>query len=166
MGLDLSVVDVCIRRLRYVSKDMPVESSDLNAVTDCLKALSSVLRVAVGGDPLVDELDAILSKIRYVRAGDVIEPDDHNLKVDTIKKVRDILAKMEQYYVSQLASLQQQLGVKVQALESIVGGIVFTYFETPFPLPPLVDINVNLGWFDLVFDIANPIGDEASAVKS
>jgi predicted membrane chloride channel (bestrophin family) len=165
MSLDLSAVDTCIQRLRYVSKDMPVESSDINAVTDCLKALSSVLRVAIDGDPLVDELDAILSRIRYVRAVDVIEPDDHNLKVDAIKKVRDILAKMEQYYVSQITTLQQQLGAKVQALESIVGGIVFTYFETPSPLPPLIDINVNLGWFDLVFDIANPIGDEASATK-
>ena len=166
MSLDLSAVDACIQRLRYVSKDMPVESSDINAVTDCLKTLSSVLRAITGDDPLVDELDAILSKIRYVRSGDVIEPDDHNLKVDAIKKVRDILAKVEQYYASQLATLQQQLGAKVQALESIVGGIVFTYFETPSPLPPLIDINVNLGWFDLVFDIASPIGDEASAVKT
>jgi hypothetical protein len=164
MSLDLSAVDACIQRLRYVSKDMPIESSDINAVTDCLKALSSVLRVATGGDPLVDELDAILSRIRYVRAWDLIKPDDHNLKVDAIKKIRDILAKMEQYYVSQLTTLQQQLGAKVQALESIVGGIVFTYFVTPAPLPPLTDINVAVGWFDLVFDIANPIDDEASAV--
>jgi hypothetical protein len=165
MSLDLSAVDVCIQRLRYVSKDMPVESSDLNAVTDCLKALPSVLRTVIGGDPLVDELDAILSQIRYVKSGDVIQPEDHNLKVDAIKKIRDILAKMEQYYVSQLTTLQQQLGAKVQALESIVGGIVFTYFVTPAPLPPLTDINVAVGWFDLVFDIANPIVDEASATK-
>jgi hypothetical protein len=96
MGLDLSAVDTCVQRLRHVSKDTPVDSSDLNTVTDCLKDLSSVFRTATGGDPLVDELDAMLSRIRYVRAGDVVEPDDHNLKVDAIKKVRDILAKMEQ----------------------------------------------------------------------
>jgi len=81
---------------------MPVESSGLNTITDCLKALSSVLRTVTGGDPLVDELDAILSKIRYVKSGDVIEPDDHNLKVDAIKKARDILSNIESYYISQL----------------------------------------------------------------
>jgi len=165
MSLDLSAVDACIQKLRYVSKDVEVLHSDVNDVNDCLKALSSVLRVATGGDPLVDELDAILSKMRYVTSADVIEPDDHNLKVDAIKKIRDILSKMEQYYVSQLTALQQELGAKIQALESIVGGIVFTYFETPAPLPPLADINVAVGWFDLTFDIANPIGDEASVVK-
>jgi len=91
MSFDLSSIDACIQRLRYVSRDVEVLSSDLNAVTDCLKALSSVLRVATGGDPLVDELDAILSQIRYVKSGDVIQPEDHNLKVDAIKKARDIL---------------------------------------------------------------------------
>jgi hypothetical protein len=129
MSLDLSAVDVCIQRLRYVSKDMPVESSDLNAIADCLKALSSVLRNVAGGDPLVDELDAILSRIRYVRAGDVIEPDDHNLKVDAIKKVRDILSKMEQYYATQLDVLITQLNYTLNVLQPW-GTLVFGYGTT------------------------------------
>jgi hypothetical protein len=129
MSLDLSAVDACIQRLRYVSKDMPVESSDINAVTDCLKALSSVLRVATGGDPLVDELDAMLSRIRYVKSGDVIEPDDHNLKVDAIKKARDILSKMEEYYIAQLNSL-----ASVSPFTGLGVGFGFsTYPDSPSP---------------------------------
>jgi hypothetical protein len=108
---------------------MPVESSDLNDVTDCLKALSSVLRVAMGGDPLVDDLDAILSRIRYVRAGDVIEPDDHNLKVDAIKKARDILSKMESYYISQLNALISQLNYILNVLQPW-SNLVFGYGTT------------------------------------
>jgi hypothetical protein len=130
MSFDLSSIDACIQRLRYVSRDVEVLSSDLNAVTDCLKALSSVLRVATGGDPLVDELDAILSQIRYVKSGDVIQPEDHNLKVDAIKKARDILAKMESYYVSQLnilASISPFAGL----------GIGFGFSTNPdTPVPP------------------------------
>jgi hypothetical protein len=129
MSIDISSVDACIQRLRYVSADAEVLSSDLNAVTDCLKALSSVLRTATGGDPLVDELDAILSKIRYVRSGDVIEPDDHNLKVDAIKKARDILSKMESYYISQLNSLINLLNYILNVLQPW-GNLVFGYGTT------------------------------------
>jgi hypothetical protein len=130
MSLDLSSIDACIQKLRYVSSDTEVLSSDLNDITDCLKALSSVLRVAIGGDPLVDELDAIIAKLRYVRSGDVVEPDDHNLKVDAIKKARDILAKMESYYVSQLnilASISPFAGLGV--------GFGFST-NTDSPVPP------------------------------
>ena len=129
MSLDLYAVDACIQKLRYVSKDMPVESSDLNTITDCLKALSSVLRTVIGGDPFVDELDAILSKIRYVKSGDVIEPDDHNLKVDAIKKARDILSKMESYYISQLNALIKQLDYILNVLQPW-SNLVFGYGTT------------------------------------
>jgi len=129
MSIDLSSFDVCIQRLRYVSKDMPVESSDLNAIADCLKALSSVLRTTIGGDPLVDELDAMLSQIRYVRSGDVIQPEDHNLKVDAVKKIRDILAKMEEYYASQLDALINQLNYILNVLQPW-SNLVFGYGTT------------------------------------
>jgi hypothetical protein len=147
MGLDLSAVDACIQRLRYVSADSEVLSSDLNAVTDCLKALSSVLRVATGGDPLVDELDAILSKIRYVRSGDVIEPDDHNLRVDAIKKARDILAKMEQHYASILNYL-----ATVSPFSGLGVGFGFsTYPDRPTP-PSLPYAGAGLLTVDVSYD--------------
>jgi hypothetical protein len=130
MSLNLSAVDACIQRLRYVSADTEVLSSDLNDVTDCLKALSSVLRTATGGDPLVDELDAIITNLRYFKSGDILYPDDHNLKVDAIKKVRDILAKMESYYISllnMLASVSPFAGL----------GVGFGYSTNPdAPAPP------------------------------
>jgi hypothetical protein len=129
MGLDLSSVDACIQKLRYVSYDVEVLSSDLNTVTDCLKAVSSVLRTIARGDPLVDELDAILSKIRYVKSGDVIEPDDHNLKVDAIKKVRDILSKMENYYISQINALINLINYILNVLQPW-NNLVFGYGTT------------------------------------
>jgi hypothetical protein len=56
-------------------------------------------------DPLVDELDAILSNIPYVSSGDVIQPEHHNYIVDALMKARDILSKMESYYISQVNQL-------------------------------------------------------------
>jgi hypothetical protein len=129
MSFDLSSIDACIQRLRYASRYVEVLSSDLNAVTDCIKALSSVLRVAIGNDPLVDELDAILSQIRYVKSGDVIQPEDHNLKVDAIKKVRDILSKMESYYISQLNALISLLNYILNVLQPW-SNLVFGYGTT------------------------------------
>jgi hypothetical protein len=67
-----------------------------------LKALSVLFRQLGVVDPLVDELDAIIAKIRYVKSGDIIQPEDHNYVVDALRKIRDIIAKMEEYYIAQL----------------------------------------------------------------
>jgi hypothetical protein len=40
------------------------------------------------------DLDEIINRMRYVVAGDVIEPGDHNTTVDAIKKIRDILSQI------------------------------------------------------------------------
>jgi hypothetical protein len=45
---------------------------------------------------LIDELDIILSSIPYVRPGDVIEADHHNLVVYALNKIRDILLQISQ----------------------------------------------------------------------
>jgi hypothetical protein len=45
---------------------------------------------------LIDELDSILSSIPYVRSGDVIEADHHNLVVYALNKIRDILSQISQ----------------------------------------------------------------------
>ena len=98
-------LDVCLSSLRYVSKDMPVESRDLNLRVDCLKALRDALKTKATElgcpseriDPLVDELDAVLAKIRYVWSGDVIQPEDHNYVVDALRKARDILGEIESF---------------------------------------------------------------------
>ncbi|RLC71985.1 MAG: hypothetical protein DRI26_03975 [Chloroflexi bacterium] len=40
----------------------------------------------------LQELDQIIAKIRYVKWGDYVLPEDHNYLLDAIKKIRDILA--------------------------------------------------------------------------
>jgi hypothetical protein len=80
---------------------------------ECLKALRDALKTRATEfgcpservDPLVDQLDSILAMIRYVRSGDIIQPEDHNYVVDALKKARDILAEIESY----CAGLKDQL---------------------------------------------------------
>jgi len=42
----------------------------------------------------LEELDQIIAKIRYVKWGDYVLPEDHNYLLDAIKKIRDILAQV------------------------------------------------------------------------
>jgi hypothetical protein len=42
----------------------------------------------------LSDLDEIINRMRYVMTGDVIEPDDHNITVDAIKKIREILSQI------------------------------------------------------------------------
>jgi hypothetical protein len=42
----------------------------------------------------LSDLDEIINRMRYVKTGDVIEPDDHNITVDAIKKIREILSQI------------------------------------------------------------------------
>ena len=44
----------------------------------------------------LDELKAILDKIRYVKAGDFVLVEDHNYIVDALKKIKEILDNMEE----------------------------------------------------------------------
>jgi hypothetical protein len=106
---------------------MEVLSSDVNTLKGCLQALSALLRSMTGGDPLVDELDAILSKIPYVKAGDLILPEHHNYLVDALKKTKDIIAGMESYYA-----------YKVQVLESKLQLMGLIIVETGSPIPPVI----------------------------
>jgi hypothetical protein len=98
-------LDTCLSRLRYVKYGDEVRAEDLNTKLECLKALSALFRQLGVSDPLVDELDEILSRIPYVRSGDIIQPEHHNYVVDALRKVRDIIAKMEEYYITQLSIL-------------------------------------------------------------
>ncbi len=98
----MSTLDACLQRLRYVKDanivgkipDAEIRASDLNDTKECLKLLSQELRNRLGNDPLVDELDAIISRIPYVYTFDYVLPEHHNLVVDALKKARDIIAKM------------------------------------------------------------------------
>jgi hypothetical protein len=95
----------CVDSLRYVGYRTPVEARDVNTKAACLRLAREALdkyryklRVpAERVDPLVDQLDSIISMIRYVRSGDIIQPEDHNYVVDALRKVRDILAEIESY---------------------------------------------------------------------
>jgi len=101
----MPTLDECLSVLRYVSSGVEVLTRDINDLRTCLSLLSQIFRSRIGGDPLVDELDSILSKIPYVKAGDVIMPEHHNYLVDAIKKARDILYNLEIFYKTQLDAL-------------------------------------------------------------
>ncbi len=113
--MKMSTLDECLSVLRYVSSDIEVLARDINDLKTCLSLLSQTFRSRIGGDPLVDELDAILSKIPYVKAGDVIMPEHHNYLVDALKKARDILYNIEIFYKSQLDALINRMIAMITA---------------------------------------------------
>ena len=98
-------LDICLQKLRYVKYGDEVRASDVSAKLECLKALRDTLKTKATEmgcpseriDPLVDQLDSILATIRYVRSGDIIQPEDHNYVVDALRKARDILAEIESW---------------------------------------------------------------------
>jgi hypothetical protein len=151
-----AVLDQCLNLLRYVSEGDKVLHDDIDKPVECLKALSIILRQLRPDDPLVDELDSILSKIPYVRVGDIIMPDHHNLIVDALKKIRDILSRMESYYLSQINSL---LSI-IDALSQLAGGIRITYFQTPAPLTYMFYFGLVTEFVNIAFEDKNLISDE------
>jgi len=98
-------LDICLQKLRYVKYGDEVRASDVSAKLECLKALRDTLKTKATEmgcpseriDPLVDQLDSILATIRYVRSGDIIQPEDHNYVVDALRKARDILSEIESW---------------------------------------------------------------------
>ena len=98
-------LDICLQKLRYVKYGDEVRASDVLTKLECLKVLRDTLKTKADEmgspservDPLVDQLDSILATIRYVRSGDIIQPEDHNYVVDALKKARDVLAEIESY---------------------------------------------------------------------
>jgi hypothetical protein len=151
-----AVLDQCLSLLRYVSEGDQVFHDDIDKPIECLRALSIILRQLRPDDPLVDELDSILSKIPYVKTGDIIMPDHHNLIVDALKKARDIISRMESYYLSQINNL---LSI-IDALSQIAGGIRITYFQTPAPLTYMFYFGLVTEFVDIAFEDKNLISDE------
>jgi hypothetical protein len=151
-----AVLDQCLNLLRYVSEGDEVLHDDIDKPVECLKALSIILRQLRPDDPFVDELDSILSKIPYVRVGDIIMPDHHNLIVDALKKIRDILSRMESYYLSQINSL---LSI-IDALSQLAGGIRITYFQTSAPLTYVFYFGLVTEFVNIAFEDKNLISDE------
>jgi hypothetical protein len=98
-------LDACLEKLRYVKYCDEVRASDVMAKLECLKALRDTLKAKAAEmgcpservDPLVDQLDSIIAMIRYVRSGDIIQPEDHNYVVDALKRARDILSEIESW---------------------------------------------------------------------
>jgi hypothetical protein len=127
-----------------------VRSGDVNTKVECLRALSSMFRQLGVDDPLVDELDAVLSKIPYVKSLDVIQPEHHNYVVDALKKARDILSNMESYYISGYNKLSHLIDV-------LTGGLV-TYHTTPFPLTSMYNIFIA----DFSSDYSKSISDSVT----
>jgi hypothetical protein len=88
-------------------------------------------------DPLVDQLDAIIAMIRYVRSGDVIQPEDHNYIVDALRRARDILAEIESWCTGLkdkldkcAAELSECRAALSECLEKIKYGVPIVKWET------------------------------------
>jgi hypothetical protein len=140
--------------LRYVKYGDEVRVSDVLTKLECLKALRDTLKAKateVGCpseriDPLVDQLDSIIAMIRYVRSGDIIQPEDHNYVVDALRRARDILAEIESWCTGlkdQLdkcaADLEECRSALSECLEKIKYGVPIVKLET---LVKSVDIAV------------------------
>ena len=65
--------------------------------------------IAMSLQDLLLELDQILARLRYVKAGDLVLSSDHNDLVDSAKKTRDILYSMKSYVDENINNLQQQI---------------------------------------------------------
>jgi hypothetical protein len=117
-------LDTCLSKLRYVKYGDEVRADDVNTKVECIRVLrdTSKAKAAELGcpservDPLVEELDSILATIRYVRSGDIIQPEDHNYVVDALKKARDILAEIEAF----CSGLKAQLDRCLEELKRLV----------------------------------------------
>jgi hypothetical protein len=138
-------LDACLDKLRYVKYGDEVRASDVLTKLECLKALRDTLKAKVAEvgcpservDPLVDQLDSIIAMIRYVRSGDIIQPEDHNYIVDALKKARDILSEIESWCtglkdqldkcVAELSECQVALS---ECLEKIKYGVPIVKSET------------------------------------
>jgi hypothetical protein len=127
-------------------------------------------------DPLVDELDAVLSIIPYVRSGDVIQPEHHNYIVDALMKVRDILSKMESYYISQVNQLIDQLNYMATTLQpwsALALGYETSYwFANPYipgadslRLPPHYTLSILAFGYETSYWFANPYIPGADSLR-
>jgi len=102
-------LDEALKKLRYVKRwpdpESEIRADDVLTKLESLRALRDALKtkaVEFGCpcekiDPLIDQLDSILAMIRYVKTGDIVEPEDHNYMVDALKKARDILSEIESF---------------------------------------------------------------------
>jgi hypothetical protein len=122
-------LDACLGKLRYVKYGDEVRADDINTKVECLRALSSMFRQLGVNDPLVDELDAVLSIIPYVSSGGRNSAGAPQYIVDALMKVRDILSKMESYYISQVNQLIDIINYMSSTLQPW-GTLTFGYWAT------------------------------------
>jgi len=79
----------------------------------------------------LQELDEIIAKIRYVKWGDYVLPEDHNYLLDAIKKIRDILAQVagavepdySSYSRIAMKSIDISVGISLDSVDAVVGFI-------------------------------------------
>jgi hypothetical protein len=159
-------LDACLEKLRYVKYGDEVRASDVLTKLECLKALRDTLKAKAAEmgcpseriDPLVDQLDSIIAMIRYVRSGDIIQPEDHNYIVNALRKARDILAEIETFCagikdqldkcVADLSKCQSDLASCLKMIETALSVPISPYMpmivapevtvEVSPPLPPIV----------------------------
>jgi hypothetical protein len=129
-------LDACLEKLRYVKHGDEVRASDVLAKLECLRALRDALKTKAAEmgcpservDPLVDQLDAIIAMIRYVRSGDIIQPEDHNYVVDALRRARDILSEIESW----CTGLKDQLDKCVAELSECKADLSACLAKPPF----------------------------------
>jgi hypothetical protein len=159
-------LEECLKRLRYVELGYEVTASDVNVKAECLRILknemATLARTAnVAVDPLVDELDSILALIRYVKTGDLILPEDHNLVVDALRKARDILRIIEKTVTEELDVCKTELDMcktllaYYRALAREVISVSLADVKADIALPrPIITISVSPA--DVKTDITPP----------
>ena len=91
---------------------------------------------------LLDELQAILAKLRYVKAGDIVLSEDHNTQNDALYKIKEILENHE----TRISTLEQQAPGQVTVEEPDYTGWKFKY-----KIGPLSNIIVTYGYPHSVF---------------
>jgi len=108
-----------------------VLSSDLNTRVRCLTLLRDAIAERDPANPVLPELDQILAKIRYVKAGDVMLPEDHNLVVDFLRKAREAIEQLVREMAEELEELRYAL-VYAQP----VYGLTIGLDASPLGMPP------------------------------
>jgi hypothetical protein len=138
-----------LKKLRYVKRwpdpESEIRHQDHDTKLEALIILRDILKERIGEDPLVDQLDEILRLIPYVKAGDIVEPEHHNLIVDALWTVRDILEKMETVYKALIEAVTP----------------VFTYFSLKAPIPPISYTSLVVEFTDVAFEDKKVIIDES-----
>ena len=90
---------------------------------DCIRLVRDALAELDPLDPSVEELGRIVERLGYVKAGDIIEPEHHNLVVDALKVVHEILRARLQPLQGLTVAYDVSLGYSVPVVIAVHPGV-------------------------------------------